>query len=67
MKCPICQSVSFFVKDPYDEYSPFKFKCHDDEIRFDTEVDAEEVPEVHDNTEAFCDKCAWHGRFDALK
>ncbi|MFZ0134823.1 MAG: hypothetical protein WAK95_19970 [Desulfobacterales bacterium] len=67
MKCPICQSVSFFVKDPDDEYTTFKFKCGDEDIRFDAEIDAAEIPEVHDDTEAFCDRCAWHGRFDALK
>jgi hypothetical protein len=39
----------------------------DGEIRFDSEVDVSEVPEVHDKTEAYCINCAWHGRFDMLK
>jgi hypothetical protein len=67
MKCPLCQSETFFVKDPEDEYNYFKFTCSDGEIRFDSEVDASEVPEVHDKTEAYCINCAWHGRFDTLK
>jgi hypothetical protein len=67
MKCPLCQSETFFVKDPEDEYTAFKFTCSDGEIRFDSEVDVSDVPQVHDKTEAYCINCAWHGRFDMLK
>jgi hypothetical protein len=52
MKCPLCQSETFFVKDSEDEYTYYEFTCSGGDIRFDSEVDAAEVPEVHDETEA---------------
>ena len=58
MKCPLCQSETFFVKDPEDDYTAFTFTCSDGEIRFDSEVDVSEVPQVHDKTEAYCINCA---------
>jgi hypothetical protein len=30
-------------------------------------VDVSEVPEVRDETEAYCIQCAWHGKFEVLK
>ena len=67
MKCPLCQSEYFYIKDPEDEYNYFKFKCVEDEIQFDSEVDVSEVPDVRDESEAYCINCAWHGQFDVLK
>ena len=67
MKCPMCRSEHFYVKDPEDEYNYYKFDCADGEIHFDAEVDASEVPEVRDETETYCGQCAWHGNFDGLK
>jgi len=66
MKCPMCRSEHFYVKDPEDEYNYYKFDCADGEIHFDAEVDASEVPEVSDETETYCVQCAWHGNFDGL-
>ena len=67
MKCPMCRSEFFYIKDPEDEYNYFKFKCTDGDIQFDSEVDVSEVPEVHDASETYCINCAWHGQFDVLK
>lgn len=67
MKCPLCRSEHFYIKDPDDEYNYFKFNCTDGEISFDSEVDVSEVPQVRDETEAYCIQCAWHGKFEALK
>jgi hypothetical protein len=63
----MCRSEHFYVKDPEDEYSYYKFNCADGEIHFEAEVDAAEVPEVQDETETYCIQCAWHGNFDVLK
>ena len=67
MKCPMCQSEFFYIKDPEDEYNYFKFKCIEGDIQFDSEVDLSEVPEVRDESETYCINCAWHGQFDVLK
>lgn len=67
MKCPLCQSEYFYIKDPEDEYNYFKFKCTKGEIQFDSEVDASEVPAIRDESETYCTNCAWHGQFDVLK
>lgn len=67
MKCPLCQSEYFYIKDPEDEYTYFKFKCSEGEIQFDSEVDASEVPDIRDESETYCINCAWHGQFDVLK
>ena len=63
----MCRSEHFYIKDPEDEYNYFKFSCTEGEISFEDEVDATEVPEVHDETETYCIQCAWHGNFDVLK
>ena len=67
MKCPMCRSEHFYIKDPDDEYNYFKFSCSEGEIKFEDEVEASEVPEVQDETETYCIQCAWHGNFDVLK
>ena len=67
MKCPMCQSEYFYIKDPEDEYNYFKFKCTEGAIQFDSEVEVSEVPGVRDESETYCTNCAWHGRFEVLK
>ena len=34
MKCPVCGSLNFFVKDPDDEYETFEFELKDATIVF---------------------------------
>ena len=67
IKCPLCGSLKFYVKDPDDEYEICEFECIEGEIVFQPELDADEVPEIRENTQTYCDKCAWHGKFDELK
>jgi hypothetical protein len=55
------------VKDPDDAYETYEFECRDGEICFDAEVDTEACPEVGDDTETYCNACAWHDKFDQLK
>ena len=67
MKCPICGFRRFFVKNSDDEYEMYPFELKDGEVCFDPDVDASEVPTIHDKTETFCDQCAWHGPFQEVK
>ena len=67
MKCPVCGSLNFFVKDPDDEYETFEFALKDATIVFNSDVDESGIPEVKDGTEVFCEKCSWHDKFQELK
>jgi hypothetical protein len=61
VKCPVCGSVKFFVKDPEDEYETHEFELQGSQLRFSAEPQ-EVVPE----TETYCNRCSWHGRFKTL-
>ena len=65
MKCPDCGAQRFYVKDPDDQYNIFEFFLQEDKVVFaEEETDR---PEVHEDTETFCDRCAWHDKFKRLK
>ena len=67
MKCPICGCQRFYVKDPDDEYEMYPFDGKDGQIRFDSEVNESEAPQVIETTETYCDQCAWHGPLQEMK
>jgi len=67
MKCPVCGSLNFFVKDPDDEYETFEFELKDAKIVYNSEADESDSPEVKSDTEIFCEKCTWHDKFQELK
>jgi hypothetical protein len=68
MKCPDCGAQRFYVKDPEDQYNIFEFDLQEGEIVFtDSQVESEQPPEVDEETETFCDRCAWHDKFKSLK
>lgn len=67
MKCPDCGTQHFYVKDPEDQYNISEFTLEKGKIEFqDSPDDTEPIP-VTDNTEIFCDTCAWHDTFKNLK
>lgn len=66
-KCPDCGSQGFFVKDPQDQYNISEFDLRDGQVVYkNMETDAAPL-EVADDTEIFCDRCAWHDRFTTVK
>jgi len=67
MKCPVCGSLNFFVKDPDDEYETREFELKGQDVVFNPEAAESDSPEVKSNTEVFCEKCAWHDKFQELK
>ena len=64
-KCPVCGSRDFFVKDPADEFETYVFQCQDGQIVYDQQ--GESPPEIEDDTQTFCERCAWHGEFCKLE
>ena len=67
MKCPACGSQSFFTKDPEDQYSIFEFDLKDGEIVLNREEIESNPPDIVEETETFCKRCAWHDKFKILK
>ncbi len=67
MKCQTCGCERFFIKDTDDEYEIYEFTASDGKVKFDENLDTQNIPEVTSDIDTFCDKCAWHGRFDTLK
>lgn len=57
MKCPVCKSRRFFVKNPEDEYDMFEFEWTPEKIVF-----ISEPFEVSDDTRTLCSQCSWHGK-----
>lgn len=66
-KCPACGCEQFYVKDPDDEYNTFEFECQDGQVCFSGNLDSDACPEVSDDTEVFCNACAWHDQFFKIK
>lgn len=66
MKCPLCGSQKFYVKDPEDEYEIHIFSTMDGTLCFDPDTDASSAPAVGPNTETYCNQCAWHGKLNAI-
>jgi len=65
MKCPTCGSMQFYAKDPDDEYEEHHFSIHGENVVPDP-ANAESL-KITSQTEAFCERCAWHGRLAELK
>ena len=67
MKCPVCGSLNFFVKDPDDEFETCEFELKGEAVIFDAESGDCDSTEVKGDTEVFCEKCAWHDKFQKLQ
>jgi hypothetical protein len=67
MKCPVCGSLNFFVKDADDEYETYDFELKGEAVVFNPEAAESDSPEVKSDTEVFCEKCTWHDKFQELK
>jgi hypothetical protein len=67
MKCPICGCQNFYIKNPDDEFETHEFNVAGGETSFSAGAEGGPVPELQETTEAFCNRCSWHGRFEELK
>ena len=66
MACPLCRSSKFYIKDAEDEYETYEFEVTHGRICFEDEETREGNPEVTQECEIFCQRCAWHGPFKDL-
>jgi hypothetical protein len=66
LKCPLCGSNSFYTKDPIDPYEIYEFELAEGKIVFNSEVDESEMPTVDEETETYCNRCAWHDKLKTL-
>lgn len=65
MICPDCGSQEFYVKDPEDQYNISEFELIDGKIVHSTPE--QDLLNIVDDTETFCNRCAWHDKFKTLK
>lgn len=66
MKCPDCGAQQFYVKDPEDQYSLYEFEFKEGRIVYtDAETGGLSV-KIEEDTETFCNRCAWHDKFKSL-
>ena len=67
MKCPVCGSLNFFVKDPDNEFETYEFELKGEAVIFNAGVGDSDSAEVKSDTKVFCEKCSWHDKFQELK
>lgn len=64
-KCPLCGCPTFYVKDPDDAFETYVFNSRDGQISFCEPADT--YPEVLEDTETYCNQCAWHDKYKVLE
>jgi hypothetical protein len=64
--CPQCGCNRFFIKDPDDPFETYQFEVKNGRIQFDDNGPSSYEPNTDEDTEAFCDRCAWHDRLRTL-
>ncbi len=64
MKCPTCGSIQFYAKDPDDFYEEYRFSLEGNTVVPDP--DNADVLEIIQQSDAFCERCSWHGRLEDL-
>ena len=57
--CPVCGSLSFYVKDSQDEFETYGFTLADGRAVCD---DSASCGIVAGAAESYCSRCSWHGR-----
>ena len=65
-KCPICGCEQFYIKDPEDPFEIYEFTCPEGTPELSPEASESDVPPIEHDTEAYCNKCSWHGKFETL-
>jgi len=45
----------------------YEFSYNKGDISFKDDIDKDDVPQINDSTETYCNKCAWHGKKESLR
>jgi hypothetical protein len=67
MKCPDCGAQRFYVKDQDDQFNICEFELKEGKIVYTDEESGTEFLEIGEDTETFCNRCAWHDKFKILR
>lgn len=67
MKCPDCGAQRFYIKDPEDQYNIREFCLENGKVVYENTESETSHLQVLEETETFCDQCAWHDKFKLLK
>ncbi len=59
MACPVCGCISFHVKNPEDQFDVSVFELREGSLQ---PVEPDDQCTVDENTELYCQRCAWHGK-----
>ena len=63
-QCPFCGCKTFYIKDPEDAFETYEFTSAEGRVSFCEPAD--KYPSVLQDTETYCNQCAWHGKFGEL-
>ena len=66
LKCPLYGSNSFYTKDLTDPYEVYEFDLSDGKVVFSSAVNESDLPEFDEETETYCNRCAWHDKLKSL-
>jgi hypothetical protein len=66
MPCPVCGCTEFYLKDPEDEFETYEFELEGAGPAFRSPPESDAALELADDTETFCNRCSWHGKFKEL-
>ena len=67
-KCPVCGCKTFYIKNPEDDFDLYVFTCPEGDVCFDEEInESNAAPPLEDETETYCNDCAWHDQFQKIK
>jgi len=67
MACPLCGCEHFYVKSAEDAYETFEFDVRNGKNFFRSEEMERACPEIKEDTETYCDHCAWHGKWKEIR
>lgn len=67
MKCPLCRSEEFYIKDSEDEFETYEFHVKEGKPLFHKMETGQGVPDLKEDIETYCDNCSWHGKLSELK
>lgn len=67
MKCPDCGSQNFYVKDPEDKFNIHEFSVATGKIVYTDNHTEGNSLQILEDTETYCDGCAWHDKYMILQ
>ena len=67
LQCPDCRAQDFYVKDQDNKFNISEFSVATGKVEYVEDPAEDEHIPVSDDTEIYCDRCAWHDKFNKLQ